>query len=245
MVLASELHQCEVFWSYAREVEVSGGDQSVVRTYAQRYVPRSGPHGDQDVIAALLRVASEYVQESGSGRSLRALVDLAGPVAYFADDPLEAGRLSGLPEPSDPRRTGTSGRAASLAHLAILERGAEVVRKRGASRCLAAGCEADVALRSTTVSAGTRRDTERVSFCQRHRPNISEARLTKLQRTEEGRKEIDRLKQYPLREALDSARAVLIPAAYAWRARPESYLPARVEWSSAQPRIAEISFQAA
>lgn len=189
MILVSELHQCEAFWTYAREIRQSGIDESVVRKYARRYVPRSGPHCDQDLLAAILLVAARVEPD----RDLRALVELAGPVAYFANDPLAEGRLAGLPEPSDQRRIGTSGRAASLAQLASLERGAELVRRRGAGICLASGCEVEVGHDPYWRGGGGKRQPSRIDYCSEH----------------------DLRADY--RGDLDAMRGVLIPAAYAWR----------------------------
>ena len=215
MILVSELHQCETFWTYARKVSQSPGDQSVVREYARRYVPRAGPHGDQDLLAAIFLVAAEHHPEryypwrGGRGQALRALVELAGPVAYFADDALAEGRLAGLPEPSDRRRIGTSGRAASLAQLASLKRGAELVRRRGAGTCLASGCEVEVGHDPYWRGGGGRRLPSRIDYCRDHDLGADH------------------------RGDLDAMRGVLIPAAYAWRARgsrsltPISQEPAR------------------
>jgi hypothetical protein len=129
---------------------------------------------------------------------------------------------AGLPEPSERRRIGTSGRAASAAQIASLERGAELVRKRGAGLCLATGCEAEVGHERYELYGGSRRSSERIDYCGDH----------------------DQRPDY--RGDLDSIRGVLVPAAYAWRCgqSQQSWTVTGVSWSEELPRVARVATEA-
>ncbi len=235
-ILASALYRCDTFWRFAEDIREAGGDLDLTRQIARRYVPRRGDHGEQEVIQALLLVAAESVGDryDGQGRpgmALRRLMEVGGAVAWFTDDHLAAGRLYGLPESGRRNRMpGLAGRRVSVAGIAGLERGAEVVRRRGAALCLSPGCDVELELREK-VESGPVSSTRRIYFCDRH--TVQADRSLPFD-------EQERIENRPLYEALDAARATLMAAGYCYLAAPETYVPGRVQWSQARPQIAEI-----
>ncbi len=197
LILVSELYSCDRFWTYADDIARADDSRAEADRLARRYLPRRGDHGERGLILELLLVASESVldrhdQAGRPGLALRRLVEVGGPVAYFVDDPMSEGRLSDLPAPSESRRIGTSGRAASASQIASYERGAELVRRRGAGICLAAGCDVEVGGKRKSKWSGPRRTTVRVDYCNQHQADSSD---------------------------LDAMRRLLAAAAYAYRCR--------------------------